>query len=487
MAVDLVVVDEPPDWVPRMILRVAAGLLLATSTAMWAQNLVIEGDDFQSWDHPRGLVNVLPHGVQVKRFGKTFNAVANAGEFSSSIIGQHGVRPVRAPSNQAQADLVADQNVETRWQPDPADPTQQWWVDVDLGRAVVADKIRVIFPDTVGARPFRFFTVHTSPGIRVFGTDDALVFNQLGRPVNNNRSRIVEFDLQTTNVPLATGDHLDPGSTLDFEFVRFVRFRAEGRTPDAALAEIEVDGVGFNLSTRVAIDARAEAGEPHWGGRTWSSKSRDCVGCGKSSSADPLLDQDLAFRTWAIQATDAGNWRDSGHWGVVDFGSRYRVDRIVWLPVVYTNARIRYGFERYARSHWHELDLLTSDGTPDSQADPEVEGPFLYHMLSSIDNHCCDRGVFDFQFPTRDMRLLLWRQRSVYRGTADVLQIFAFHAEGYPAAVELESPDISLGGARTIRRVEWDAELPQGTRIEVETQTGDGFQSPGTSSRMAKR
>ena len=57
------------------------------------------------------------------------------------------------------------------------------------------------------------------------------------------------------------------------------------------------------------------------------------------------------------------------------------------------------------------------------------------------------------------------------------MQLWVFHAEGYPARIDVQSVDLSLGGARSIRRVEWDAELPAGTRIEVQTQTGNGFQN----------
>jgi hypothetical protein len=117
---------------------VVAALVLGACTRVDAQDLVFKGLDFESWNHPRGLVKVLPGGVEVKRFGKGFNAVANAGEFSSSVIGISGLRPEHAASNQSQAHRVTDQDPATWWQPDPADPLQTWWVEIDLGRAVVA-------------------------------------------------------------------------------------------------------------------------------------------------------------------------------------------------------------------------------------------------------------------------------------------------------------------------------------------------------------
>ena len=96
--------------------------LLVWQAPSGAQDLVFEGVDFASWSHPAGLVNILDQGIEVKRFGKSFNAVANVGEFSSSVIGEYGLRFARAPSNQPQAELAGDQDAETWWQPDPRRP-----------------------------------------------------------------------------------------------------------------------------------------------------------------------------------------------------------------------------------------------------------------------------------------------------------------------------------------------------------------------------
>ncbi|MDE2806929.1 MAG: hypothetical protein OXN90_00795, partial [Gemmatimonadota bacterium] len=251
-----------------------ASLLLAVAAS--SQNLSFTGSDFTSWAHPQGLVEVRPQGIKVKRFDQRFNAVANAREFSGKPIGEYGKRFARTPSNQRQADLAGDQNPNTWWKPDPDTPVQSWWLELDLGRSVVADKVRVRFPNREGAKPFNFFSVYVSPGIPVFGgRAKRIVYRRLGRPINNNTESLVEFDLTTTGLASATGEHLSADEVLDFDIIRFVRFEAAGATPDAALAEIEVDGIGFNLSSMVQIEDRIE----HWGGRTWTSKHRDCPGC----------------------------------------------------------------------------------------------------------------------------------------------------------------------------------------------------------------
>ena len=80
--------------------RTAAVLtLLAATTHTVAQDLVFDTDDFSAWSHPAGLVNVTDDGVSVKRFGTTFNAVADIDDHSSITIGNFGTRVVRAAGN----------------------------------------------------------------------------------------------------------------------------------------------------------------------------------------------------------------------------------------------------------------------------------------------------------------------------------------------------------------------------------------------------
>ncbi|MBT3342288.1 MAG: hypothetical protein HN712_16145 [Gemmatimonadetes bacterium] len=462
-----------------------SGLLLTVMPSV-SQDLVFDTDDFSTWQHPVGLVNVADDGVTVRRFGTTFNAVADINDHSSTTIGNFGSRTARTPSSQFSADRIRDQDENTWWKPSAADPVQLWWIELDLGRAVVADKIRFRFPDEEGARPFEFFNVFASPGIPVFGSPTPLiVYTRVGRPISNNTERVVEFDLKSTGLRGASGAHLDTNSTMDFDVIRFIRFEATGATLDAALAEIEVDGVGYNLSSMVGSPLRRERGEPHWGGTTWTSKDRDCEGCGKGSGADEMLDEDLAFRTWTIEGSDKGDWRKSGVWHVVDFGSVFRANRVIFFPIHGGQSPVMYGFQRDKQGSWQNFDFLISDGSPSNSADLVTEGPYHYDLLSEIANGTNSntdpryrshfgRYLFDLNFEPLDMRLFLWRvtkPEQFHRA----LQLFVFHAEGFPRQVELESEDVFLGGARSIRSIEWDADIPPGTRIEVDTQTGNGF------------
>ena len=52
-----------------------------------------------------------------------------------------------AGSGQATADRVIDGDPATFWKPDPDDVVGEWFVQIDLGRAVLAKEIRLKFPD----------------------------------------------------------------------------------------------------------------------------------------------------------------------------------------------------------------------------------------------------------------------------------------------------------------------------------------------------
>ena len=187
----------------------------------------------------------------------------------------------------------------------------------------------------------------------------------------------------------------------------------------------------------------------------------------------------MAFRKWNIEAVIvSGDWRDSGFWAVVDFGNVFRVDRAVWIP---GNGPFTYSVYKPVATHstlqahcdFSVQEIFTSDGSPSKTSVADVEGPFDYESLAADTG---SKGIYDFQFLSRPVRFFNWRVPNG-RGNCRALQLWVFHSEGYPASVSLQSDDISLGGARSISRIKWDADLPPGTRIEVQTQTGNGFQS----------
>ncbi|MFA6111291.1 MAG: gliding motility-associated C-terminal domain-containing protein [Candidatus Latescibacterota bacterium] len=463
----------------KHLLHAGLAALVLASVGSAQEVRTFRTQDFATWSYPKGLVNIGSELVTVRRFGKAYNAVADRDEHATAIVvGEHGKSKLRAGSGEATVSRLADQNPGTWWKPNQGDELQTWWVELDLGRAVAASAVRVVFPDTEGARPFAFFSVFTSPGVPLYTSAEQIVFTRLGRPINNNTARVVEFPLATYNKAVTTGQYLVTKDSLNFDLIRFIRFEAAGRNADAALAEIEVDAIGFNLTTKITTEERLAAGLDTWGGYAWTSTNHECNACGKGTSPNGIIDGDLAGRYWTIESAGAADWRSWGQWWGADLGTVYRVDRIVFEPFVVGYNPILYGYDRERQSPWVTFDLLVSDGTPSLSADPEVEGLYEYELLSEVNNDLAPkRWLYDWQFPTRSIRYLFWRLTRINSGSwGRASQIYAFHSEGYPVQVELVSPDLDLGSAYSVRRVEWDGDLPEGTRIQVETQTGNGYQ-----------
>ncbi|MEW6756028.1 MAG: hypothetical protein AB1505_34370, partial [Candidatus Latescibacterota bacterium] len=201
-----------------------------------------------------------------------------------------------------------------------------------------------------------------------------------------------------------------------------------------------------------------------------------------SYGVDLLLSGNLNDREgWGIEhnAGRQEGWRPAGMWFRLDMLSTFRIDRIVWLPIVQSSNPWFYSIQQGRQSGWEGTTFKVSDGTPSAAiggAVPE-EGNYTYEVLSEINNDVSDQSwIFDLRFPPRPARLLFWHyDRRLSFGWTRALQVFVFHAPGYPASVALTSDWVDFGSARSISRVEWDADLPPGTQILVQTKTGNTF------------
>ncbi len=175
---------------------------------------------WQAWDFPRDMVAITPSGSVQSRFVQVpHNAILNAADFSypidgslrdqyansfqdenNALLAHGGIK--RAGSNPQLAEWAIDADPATAWEPDPADPLQDWVLEIDLGRLVSATKVVVRFAEE--GDPFLQFRVHSAGGQNPFGTADrsgALDYALVGSTTQPNRAqRVFEFDL----APLGT-------------------------------------------------------------------------------------------------------------------------------------------------------------------------------------------------------------------------------------------------------------------------------------------
>ena len=164
--------------------------LLLGIGAVWADELRFDrAAAWWSWQMPADLVQIGADGrLRLRKFRKEINAVANAGDFRhvTQERGEVAGGIWEAKSNPQTADLIVDGDLETFWQPDPDDALDQWSVQIDLGRPVLARQIRLVFPNREGARPLRQFSVFVSSGARIQALNDVFKFEAIYRTSRPN-------------------------------------------------------------------------------------------------------------------------------------------------------------------------------------------------------------------------------------------------------------------------------------------------------------
>ena len=401
--------------------------------------------DWDEWAFPVGALVQNDNGsIGLNRVEKSINSVADAREFSHTIKSSKqpvpgGIRIVG--SGQETADLVMDGRDDTWWQPSTEDRLGFWWVEVDLGRMVLASKIRLTFPDTLGVRPFRNFSVYVNDGVRATAAKDVFRFSRIGRTTEPNEARVIEYDLNTIWPGAATGDNLVIGDTLAHRMVQYIRFVAEELQPDAALAEIVVETLGDNV-----VLGTVERGGGVRGGTDLTNLLA-------------LVDGDKNTK-WTVSGS--GDWISDGLWFDMDLGATFWIDR----AFLYLTGGSRLSFE-----------ISTSDGTEATGLTSDrLRSGFDYQRLTLVDNMASPvRQIFDFAFAPRKVRYVFFNStQAVYRQLNSISDLM-FYGAGYVAEVEMVSDFIDLGGVKNIRRLSWDADLPPGTFVEIRSQTGDTF------------
>ena len=435
-------------------MRLAVIAVAVWSMGAFADELRLERQsDWDSWTFPQGAVIPNADGtIGLSRIDKDTDAGLDARAF------QHASKSQKEPipggihvvgSGTATADNLIDGRSDTWWQPDSADVVEDWFVEIDLGRMVLAKKVRLTFPDTLDVKPFRTFSVFINDGVRASNTRDVFVFSRVGQVTEPNTERVVEYDLETVVTGAATGEHLTTGDgdTLRFMRTQHVRFVVEKHQPNAALAKIEVITIGDN-----AVLGSVERG----GGVRGGTDKGNLLG---------LVDGDKNT-VWTISGT--ADWIDSGHWFEIDLGATY------WIDEAY------YHLRNFRGDIPGNFELTTSDGSEAvGLTQNRIRSPFDFLHLSTIDNTFTPpRSVFDLNFSSRKARYLFLRRINVPECSQCLLTTFTdlyLFGQGYVADAVMESDFIDLGGTKSIRRLTWDADLPPGTFIEIRSQTGDTF------------
>ena len=410
----------------------------------------------------------------------------------------------RAGSDPPAAGALFDGSSDTYWEPAAEDPIASWWIEVDLGRTVVADQIVVRFVDDGMGDPFRQFKVLTSPGQELISqSTEGLELSPVGGTRSpNEKQRLFTIDLEPpldvtpewTGRPVRTiriavfdtrgGRHTllspDDQETAEMEWqaldaadrgdiVHFVRGREgfeqpvtaeeyEGLPPERQgrrdyyrrerprLADIEVWGLGDNIGPGIIAG----------GGRI------DVVASG-IAAASQALDGD--FNTLFLHVIGVPNFPDRGKM-TVDLGATFWLDQVRILSTFNPSQIAANNFDGYL----HRF----SDGTRDPT------GQLKYERLSPFEreNNMAPQyfSFMDTYASTPKVRYLeariLSERKEAAQGGA-FIRDYQLYTRAYPAEILLESDIFAIPSAQNFGRIFWEAETPPGTRVEVRTRSGD--------------
>ena len=450
---------------------------------LWATQVIVDGPaQWLAWESADGLRVVEDDGLVRPRYlRREVNAALNATEFIN-IAGKDtipgGISDVGALADTLDAPFIMDGYPNTWWEPD-AELPEDAWVEMDLGRTVIARQIRLVFAPEGSGDPFLKFRVLVSDGTKSFRGD--LQFVRVGQVAIPNKSqRSFSFDIESfrpvpegvVGVPLqyVRVDMLDTDGPRAAEVgqeryfrlgpddqgaVDHYRLTTTGREirvvegtydllPEAErgpvrhyrrerprLAEVEIDVLGDNI---VTLTQRPLLEDTSF----FDELARRFVTDGLLSTA------------FTIRVYDPFRDREQV---VVDLGGKFWLER---LRLISTDHPMT------------SFQMRISDGSL------EPTGQYAWYAFEERVNAEQFLQVEE-RFPARPVRFIELRRLDLLgdsRLSGRLNEIQAY-GEGYVADATLTSPLIKLPARRMVTQLSWDGEAPAGTEVVLRTRSGD--------------
>ena len=447
------------NWSRIACIALAVGLMAVPSKSQ--QVRYDSARDWRQWQLPLGAVDLLPEGtIAPTRIRKSPDAVRDLDRFGG------GIR--KAGSNLQQAENIIDGDLSTGWAPNPDDDPSEWFIEVNLGRAISAHSVTLVFD--AEAEPFELFDLLLSTGepetdFIAAPIPGSLIYRVKERFKENDRHRVTfEFE------------------NIDDTPIQYVRFEPLLITPDARLVEVEVEAIGDNISMGL-IDR---------GGTIDININLANTESQPLGNAISLVDGDL-YQRWRAGTASRGLNDILAHM-ILDLGAVYWVDQVRIIGGVVVRSGFGGGITTrhyISKRRWdfRFYEFMTSDGS----IAPDGSRIYTKHFSGASPSSETSRGLVDHHFeriPTRYVRIF-WKywDTSCFSlfsagensaagtipgcaagGTTDEIQIFG---EGYPQQVRFTSPLIDLDSGRNLNSVEWGGDIPPGTRVEIRTRTGN--------------
>ncbi len=518
-----------------LLFAIAWGVLLKDSV-VWAQQLgysiegnrvVIDSEEHWSrWKAAAKSIQVTDEGVRPGFIHKSteieidgrivrvpgINASLNASEFGGDNL------DLAAGSNPSKVSDLLDGRMDTFWEPDRDDRIEDWWVQIDLGRAVSATKVVLKFVGDDLGDPFLLFKVLTSQGLvdnrilryrQVFVTEKKL-----------KDERVVEVELTLTSKHIRGGPRSPAASAEKIEefsgdAIRYVQVAIAGsdfgkarQVSKATFESLESNRRGDVEYFRKAASGRLRllSGKELWEAldeskrgpvvhyrrelprlaelEVWSIGDNVALGVidrgGALSSLEnrneerivngDLTDVWLGKQGFSIESIPPNEPLDVERDLFIDLGGAFFLDN---ARVIMSITQPPSGFGAYF--------LKVSDGSRGA------DGSVLFKTVASKSGIGSEDAFHNHNFELTKVRFFKFTTAFIAQlaavttggGTPAGLAEIQLFGEGFVAETQIESvfeegaPFIELGTSKNLVSIEWDADTPPGTDVFIQTKTGD--------------
>ncbi len=448
------------------------------------QVVVNSAKHWQAWTAPEGARVILPGGaVEPRRVGRQLNATLDAGQFRYISEGDTLSGGVRAAGSNPEAGILAmDGDPATFWEPDPLAPLERWWLELDLGRAVIAQRVRVRFAAEGQGDPFLKFRVLISDGRIALTEARNREFFRVGLVTEPNKDqREYEFEVQPQR-PAALGTTGEVAQILRFEALGSDGVR--GREVDSAsytqLDSVDQGAIDFYRRTGAGRQIQVErqiydalpAGEQ--GQVRYFRRERPRLAEVEVYTAgDEVVRLTRSLpKAGVVRVSNIRRTREVEDGIFSTFRSLLEYDPIKNENQVEVDLGTRY---------WLDRILLLSPGQPppayqvrisDGSLDPS--GAKIWRAFEERQN----REVFvrlEESFPLQQVRFVEVRRLKLDVGKREGANLseVQVYGEGYASEVVMTSPLSRLGRRRLLSTLSWEGNFPPGARVEVRTRSGD--------------
>lgn len=468
----------------------------------------------------RRQVSISSDKARVMNLDST-RAVDVKGNFKEDTAGNpvfdHFLRPgpSRAGSNWELAANLVDGDPTTFWEPNRDDPTADWWVEISLGRPVPVERIRLQYVAEELGDPFRRLLAFFEDAQFPLVEEDANFQFEVLEPlpgINENRREIVIDAEQTSGLLPAAGRGLvakrleQPRASLSWngKLVETIRFQVTDTRGGRAEKIAESEYLALPVEARGAIEyfSRSETGR----GEPVDSTTYFDLPAQRRGERH-FFRRELP----RLAEVDVWGWGDNVAFNMIEGGGRI----LQQLPsgggeqafdgVLASFYQNNYWLEETPTENMMIADLggtvwakefrVLSQGyfqSPSirgyllrgSAGERDSEGQLKFTRISSQEREINSSvGFFlelaDVLKPARQVRFFEFRAlENDPGGTVTISRTpgigeFMVFSEGPPAEAILTSGPLAVPEQSNLVSINWEAETPPGTSVELRTRTGN--------------